>query len=81
MSVIIADHGEFDQMRKCEAKTKNMPNTVHVRDWIDIWDPVKSKDEISDEGCIGFYLDDSVCECPKTYLLSPCPQPTQETKQ
>lgn len=56
----VADVGAFD---------KKHPNKAGPEDWIDIWDPEKSRRQITDEGYISISVPKK-CPCPSGYTES-----------
>lgn len=58
----VADVGTYDKVHKDKAKPE---------DWIDVWNPEKSKKQVSSRGCIQVEIKDE-CPCPTTYIEGKC---------
>ena len=58
----VADVGAFD---------KKHPDKAKPEDWIDVWNPEKSKKYISSQGCVQIEVNDE-CPCPATYTEGKC---------
>lgn len=61
----VSDVGGHDKHRDVKGKTDpKLGRPLKSNDWIDIWDPEKSKKEITDYGWISTDVDDK-CPCPE----------------
>ncbi len=63
----VADRGGFDK------KDFNRKKHMKPEDWIDVWDPEKSRKSITRKGCIETEVKDG-CPCPRRYSEGRCPQ-------
>ena len=61
----VADKGGFDK--------KKFNKNMQPEDWIDVWDPEKSRKSITRKGCIETEVKDG-CPCPRRYSEGQCPK-------
>lgn len=63
----VADVGRYDKKINKKKKSKVIP----PEDWLDVWDPEKSRKNITEKGCVEVILKDG-CPCPNTYEEGGC---------
>ena len=66
----VADVGAYD---------KKHPKKAKPADWIDVWNPEKSRNHISSRGCVQIEVNDK-CPCPATYIEGKCLKPRKINK-